>query len=154
MKKLACMNCGAEPETALGQLCHPQTDALVTIDGEQVDVKLTDCEFMAKTYPETFRRPSKFVCDNVPVGMMLKVIVEWPIGALPTERFWVEVTSIVKDQHGNQTYFGQLRNRTLLADYDETIGPIHPRNVADVDLDAFIKKHELIDAGQAMEGAR
>lgn len=143
MKKVACMNCGAKNASGSSELCHPQTDALVTIASEKIEVKLTDCEFMAKTYPETFQRPSPYVCNNVPIGMMLKVVVEWPIGALPTERFWVEVTQTAKDRAGRKTYFGELRNRTLLADYGERIGPIYPRNVADVDLESFLEKYGL-----------
>ena len=143
MKKVTCMNCGTEHESGSVELCYPQTDALVMIAGEQVDVKLTDCEFMAETYPETFQRPSPYVCNNVPVGMMLKVIVEWPLAPLPQERFWVEVTQTAEDSVGCKAYFGELRNRTFLADYGERIGPIYPRNVADVDLESFLEKYGL-----------
>jgi hypothetical protein len=143
MKKVTCMNCGTEHESGSVELCYPQTDALVMIAGEQVDVKLTDCEFMAETYPETFQRPSPYVCNNVPIGMMLKVVVEWPVSALPTERFWVEVTQTAEDISGCKIYFGETRNRTLLADYGERVGPIYPRNIADVDLESFLEKYGL-----------
>lgn len=153
MKKAACMNCGAEPGNGSAEIGYPQTDALVTIGDEQIEVKLTDCEFMNNTFPDTFHRPTPYVCNNVPIGMMLKVIVEWPLAPLPQERFWVEVTQISKDANGNNIYFGELRNRTLLADYGETIGPIFPKNIADVDLEAFMDKQGLHNKETTAQGA-
>jgi hypothetical protein len=153
MKKIACEDCGKQHDLALGEFSFPVTDCKISIDDEVCEVKLTDCEFMASQFPETFQRPSADVCKNIPVGMMLKVVVEWPIQALPAERFWVEVTSIEQDKDGYPVYFGELRNRTLLADFGERMGPIYPRNVADVDLDAFLEKHGLSRELMTAEGA-
>lgn len=143
MKKVTCANCSKQHDLDLDLLHYPVTESRITIKNEICEVGLTDCEFMASQHPETFERPSSVVCNNIPVGMMLKVVVDWPIEILPTERFWVEVTSIEQDQDGCPVYFGELRNRTLLADFGEKMGPIYPRNVADVDLDAFLEKHGM-----------
>lgn len=153
MKKVACMSCGRGHQPTETALCYPVTDALVTAGEGQIDVTLTDCEFMAKNYPETFNRPPQDLCNLVPIGMMVKVIVEWPLSALPKERFWVEVTAIVRDSEGKPIYYGELRNRTLMADYGEKMGPIFPRNIASIDFDAFATKGESARTPLILEGA-
>ncbi len=153
MTKVTCDNCSTQHDLDLGQLRYPVTESRIAIENDTCEVKLTDCEFMASQYPETFKRPSSVICESIPVGMMLKVIVDWPVEILPTERFWVEVTSIEQDEDGRPVYFGELRNRTLLADFGERMGPIYPRNVADVDLDAFLEKHGLSRELMTAEGA-
>jgi len=125
---------------ATAEAPYPVTQARISVDRDYLEVKLTDCEFMATRYPETFKRPKKSICEMIPIGMMVKIIVEWPLAVLPTERFWVEITTIERDISEAPVYFGELRNRTLLADYGETVGPIFPCNIADIDVEEFATK--------------
>lgn len=100
-------------------------------------------EYKAELYPETFHIPHIEIRQNIPVGMMVKIIVDWQKDYLMSERFWVEVTNITTDRNGEVCYFGVARNDTFVASYDSPIGPFYPRNICDLDLEAFSKTHDL-----------
>ncbi len=106
-----------------------------------IQALISNVEYSAKNYPETFHIPSLEVRKNIPVGMMVKIIVDWKKKFLMTERFWVEVTERKKDLNGAICYFGIVKNDTLVASYDTPIGPFYPRHICDLDLDRFLKKH-------------
>lgn len=116
----------------------PKDSARVSAGDSCWDIGLIDCEFLAATFPETFKRHPKLFMEKLVEGMLIKVVIEWPIADLPTERPWVEVTSVERRSSGGLLYFGELRNRTLLADWGEKIGPILPRNVCDIDFEKFL----------------
>ena len=100
-------------------------------------------EFNAEEYPETFHIPNIEIRQNIPVGMMVKIIVDWQKDYLMSERFWVEVTNITTDRNGERCYLGIAKNDTFVASYDSPIGPFYPRHICDLDVDTFLKKNNL-----------
>jgi hypothetical protein len=67
---------------------------------------LVNASYMANTYPETFKVPSKAAIDAIEVGDYMKVCTEGGRG----ERFWVEVTELL----GDGFYFGCINNALVL----------------------------------------
>ncbi len=119
----------------------PFNFTLVEIDGEWLEIGVQDVEYMEEHFPETFSIPDQDVREIIPVGMMVKVIVDWGMEGVPNERFWVEVSSIDVDEVGNKVYFGVLRNDTIIAPWGAMIGPIYAWNICDVDVDEYLKRH-------------
>lgn len=126
----------------------PFNSSLVQMDGEWLEVGLQDVEYMEKNFPETFSIPHLEIRENIPVGMMAKVIVDWGFEDVSRERFWFEVTSIESDDEGNQAYFGQLRNNTLVAPWGSMIGPIYTWNICDVDPEECSSCHSGVGTHQ------
>lgn len=100
-------------------------------------------EYNALKFPDSFHIPDIEIRQNIPVGMMAKIIVDWEKDYLMSERFWVEVTNISTDRNGERCYFGVMRNDTFVARYDTPIGPFYPRNICDIGVDDFLKNHNL-----------
>ena len=119
----------------------PFNFTLVEIDGKWLEIGVQDVEYMEEHFPETFSIPEQDVREIIPVGMMVKVIVDWRMEGVPNERFWVEVSSIDVDEVGNKVYFGVLRNDTIIAPWGAMIGPIYAWNICDVDVDEYLKRH-------------
>lgn len=100
-------------------------------------------EYNAMQYPDTFHIPSMQVRQNLAVGAIVKINVDWQKDYLLSERFWVEVTNVTTDREGEVCYFGVARNDTFVASYDTPIGPFYPRHIGEVDLAAFTNTYEL-----------
>lgn len=109
-----------------------------------VKAKVSNVEFTANKFPETFQIISREVREHIPVKTLVKIIVDWNQRFLPSERFWIEVTNIAKDRNGEIFYFGVMRNDTLVGSYDSPIGPFYPQHVCDIDVEDFIEKYKLI----------
>ncbi len=102
---------------------------------------ISNVDYTAERFPETFQVPSMEIRKNIPVSMLVKIIVDWNRKYLIPERFWVEVTNITTDRNGELCYFGVARNDTFVASYDTPVGPFYPRHICDFDMDAFLEKY-------------
>jgi hypothetical protein len=119
----------------------PFNFTLVEIDGEWLEIGVQDVEYMEEHFPETFSIPEQDVREIIPVGMIVKVIVDWRMEGVPNERFWVEVSSIDVDEVGTKVYFGVLRNDTIIAPWGAMIGPIYAWNICDIDIEEYLNRH-------------
>ena len=117
----------------------PTFQSQVSIGDEQWDVRLVNSKEMAERYPDSFQRHPIESLSPLPEGMFVKVFCIWPIEGLLSERFWVEITDSVITETGAYQYFGDLRNRTFLADYGERIGPMTSECFCDMDIEKFIE---------------
>lgn len=108
-----------------------------------IHIIVNNIEYPAALFPETFKIPEEGIRKMIPVGMMVKIIIETRSKYSIPDRIWVEVTNISHDREGQQFYLGVLRNDTLVGSYGSLIGPFYPRNICDFDIDAFIEKHNL-----------
>jgi len=118
----------------------PTIESRVGLDDEQWDVQLVNSRKMAAMYPDSFQRHPIEKLSPIPEGMFVKVFCIWPIEVLPSERFWVEITEVREIDSGVYQYFGLLRNRTLLADFGERIGPMTSECFCDIDLEKFVEE--------------
>jgi len=121
----------------------PTFQSQVSTGDEQWDVQLVNSRKMAETYPDSFQRHPIEKLSPIPEGMFVKVICIWPIEVLPNERFWVEITEAREIDSGVYQYFGLLRNRTLLADFGERIGPMTSECFCDIDMEKFVEERSL-----------
>lgn len=119
---------------------RPTFGSRVSIGDEQCGVRLVNSKTMAETYPESFQRHPIEKLSPIPKGMFVKVICIWPIEGLLNERFWVEITETEEIETGVYQYFGLLRNRTLLADFGERIGPMTSECFCDIDMEKFMEE--------------
>ena len=71
--------------------------------------------------------------------MFVKVYCSWPLGDLPSERFWVEVTDVEETESGSFQYYGELRNDTMVGVFGDRIGPFISECLCDVDIEKFIE---------------
>lgn len=118
----------------------PTFQSQVSTGDEQWDVQLVNSRKMAAMYPDSFQRHPIEKLSPIPEGMFVKVICIWPIEVLPNERFWVEITEAREIDSGVYQYFGLLRNRTLLADFGERIGPMPSECFCDIDMEKFVEE--------------
>ncbi len=125
----------------------PTFDSQVSTGDEQWDVQLVNSRKMAAMYPDSFQRHPIEQLSPIPEGMFVKVICIWPIEVLPNERFWVEITEAREIDSGVYQYFGLLRNRTLLADFGERIGPMTSECFCDMDMEKFMEERAEIFEG-------
>jgi len=133
----------------------PTFDSQVSIGDEQWDVQLVNSRKMAAMYPDSFQRHPIEKLSPIPEGMFVKVICIWPIEVLPNERFWVEITEAREIDSGVYQYFGLLRNRTLLADFGERIGPMTSECFCDMDIEKFVgERAGMFDLHKADPGLK
>jgi len=118
----------------------PTFQSQVSTGDEQLDVQLVNSRKMAAMYPDSFQRHPIEKLSPIPEGMFVKVFCIWPIEVLPSERFWVEITEVREIDSGVYQYFGLLRNRTLLADFGERIGPMPSECFCDIDMEKFMEE--------------
>ncbi len=118
----------------------PTFQSQVSTGDEHWDVQLVNSREMAEMYPDSFQRHPIEKLSPIPEGMFVKVFCIWPIEVLPNERFWVEITEAREIDSGVYQYFGLLRNRTLLADFGERIGPMTSECFCDIDMEKFVEE--------------
>ena len=121
----------------------PTFQSQVSTGDEQWDVQLVNSREMAEMYPDSFQRHPIEKLSPIPEGMFVKVFCIWPIEGLLSERFWVEITEAEEIDTGIYRYFGLLRNRTLLADFGERIGPMPSECFCDMDIEKFVEERSL-----------
>jgi len=127
-----------EPVTLFGAIPAFRSN-LVGSAGEITPVRLVNSKWMAETYPETFQRLPFEQILRIPQGMFVKVYCSWPLGDLPSERFWVEVTDVEETESGSFQYYGELRNDTMVGVFGDRIGPFISECLCDVDIEKFIE---------------
>lgn len=130
-------------------ICHPYDTLYAFMMGKKKPIKalVNNVELTAENNPNTFIIPYSEIRNNIPVGMMVKIIVSWNYKYLPSERFWVEVTNIAEDREGRLFYWGVCRNNTFVAQNGTPIGPFYPHHICDYDFEDFMeKKRDLLIA--------
>lgn len=92
-------------------------------------VELSNGEELNRAYPDTFWIPTKIERETLQIGALVKIIAKLvPVN----ERFWVEITELVKKGKHVQ-FYGDLRN-DLMAwyAYGSKIGPFEPKHVIEI----------------------
>lgn len=106
-------------------------------NGEVKDVYLKNLDYLEMGFANSIDLAEQAERENIQVGALIKVVVNWPLAKTYQERFWVEVTKVTLDLALNKSYWGRVYSNTQVANYGDLIGPIKPRNVAAIEPSYF-----------------
>lgn len=100
-------------------------ESMVQVDGELISFGLKDNDYLSIHYPDSYSQIDLKDIQGIKRGSFVQISVNWSVDGLPTEKFWVEITDIVKIE-GMPAYYGKVGNATFVAPLDSKIGPIYP----------------------------
>lgn len=100
-------------------------ESMVQVDGELISFGLKDNDYLSIHYPKSYSQIDLKDIQTIKPGSFVQISVNWNVDGLPTEKFWVEITDVIKIK-GMPAYYGKVGNDTFLAPLDSKIGPIYP----------------------------